>query len=234
MYIKNRKVDVFVIGAQKSGTTTLHEILLKEKDISLPAIKETHFFSDSKRNEKGISWYISNFDKQKKIWLEVDPDYTSNFEIIRDIFNYNPDAKIIFIYRDPMQRALSQWKMNKRRGIEHLDFNQALDNEEKRLQDKKEYHYKHFGYYNRSNYQAIILELLKYFPKDRLLLIDFRVFMKEDKITFYQNLCSFIGIESCLSNDDLDIRANEKSEPRLNILNKLQMNLFQIYRLNCK
>ena len=65
----------FVIGAQKSGTTTIHELLRAHSDISLPSIKETHFFSDDKVYHKGLDWYLRQFDSSKNILCEVDPSY---------------------------------------------------------------------------------------------------------------------------------------------------------------
>ncbi|MBU2482884.1 MAG: sulfotransferase, partial [Proteobacteria bacterium] len=72
-----RKPDFLIIGAQKAGTTTLHDWLITQSQLSLPNIKETHFFSKENRFEKGYNWYIKQFDmtSDKKIIGEVDPDY---------------------------------------------------------------------------------------------------------------------------------------------------------------
>ena len=220
MYTKDKKVDVFVIGAQKAGTTTIHEIFKKEFEISLPNIKETHFFSDIKRYEQGMEWYNSNFDSSKRIWLEVDPDYSSDIKIIKKLHEYNPNAKIIFIYRDPIKRAISQWQMNKRRGIETLNFNQALQAEGQRLELALDYNISNFGYFRRSNYKPILEEVLKYYSVNALVLVDFEIFKKDEKISKYKEICRFVGIETSLVNDDLNVKSNVRSEPKFKFLAK--------------
>ena len=64
----------FVAGSQKSGTTTIHDLLNQNTQISLPEYKETHFFSSD--YNKGINWYLKQFIENKyKIRGEVDPSY---------------------------------------------------------------------------------------------------------------------------------------------------------------
>ena len=56
----------FIIGAQKSGTTALHNLLYSHPEVSLPNIKETHFFSMNENYLKGIDWYKTQFDCNEK------------------------------------------------------------------------------------------------------------------------------------------------------------------------
>ena len=71
----NAKPFFFVIGAQKSGTTTIHKLLSNSHEVSLPDIKETHFFSNGMIYKKGAEWYQNRFDLKKDIFAEVDPSY---------------------------------------------------------------------------------------------------------------------------------------------------------------
>ena len=71
---KNNKY-IYIIGAQKSGTTTLHDLLSNHNQISLPKIKETHFFSHDEVFSKGFNWYLNQFNLDNKIICEVDPSY---------------------------------------------------------------------------------------------------------------------------------------------------------------
>lgn len=217
----DNKVSIFVIGAQKAGTTTLHSYLKKESSLSLPNIKETHFWSDSQRNSRGIEWYHSNFDRNKNILVEVDPDYSIKGKSIRQIYEYNPNSKIILIYRKPIERAYSQWNMSVRRGIEDLGFQEALNNEEKRLTEDLEYNYKHFSYKQRSDYVRIIKDTKKYFDPNNILVVDFKSLMGENKLEIYSEICGFMEFKSNLSLVDISGKQNVNSRPRFALINKL-------------
>ena len=83
---------IFTIGAQKSGTTTLHNFLLASGEISLPGIKETHFFSHDEIFSRGASWYLQQFNSDNKIFCEVDPSY---------LFFQNSALRIKLTIEDP-------------------------------------------------------------------------------------------------------------------------------------
>jgi hypothetical protein len=76
-HTSNRSPSFFVVGAQKAGTTTIHQWLSRQPDVCLPAIKETHFFSHRDRFEKGTAWYLAQFEGggTDRIRGEIDPDY---------------------------------------------------------------------------------------------------------------------------------------------------------------
>jgi hypothetical protein len=216
-----QKVSAFIVGAQKSGTTTIHEILSKEEDISLPSIKETHFFCDEERFALGDDWYHRQFDKTKKIWVEVDPDYTRGLSSLKRIKEYNDAAKIIFIYREPLARAVSQWRMNKKRNIETESFESALRLESERLANSLEYNEKHYSYHRRSSYFQILQELLLKFDNNSILLVNFESFISDEKYKIYTEVAEFLGFSSKLNESDLNVKANEKSQPRSKLVNKL-------------
>ena len=58
---KINKVDFFCIGAQKAGTTTLHDILVQHPQLYLPSKKEAHFFDINERYTKGLDYYFKTF-----------------------------------------------------------------------------------------------------------------------------------------------------------------------------
>ena len=64
MIIDDKKC-FFLLGFQKSGTSTIHEWLKQINSISLPDVKETHYFSKKSNYEKGIKWYLENFNVSK-------------------------------------------------------------------------------------------------------------------------------------------------------------------------
>ncbi|MEA3469299.1 MAG: sulfotransferase, partial [Thermodesulfobacteriota bacterium] len=116
------KPNFFLIGAARSGTTSLHKYLEAHPEIFMSEVKEINYFSNNRYWEKGINWYESHFKTAtEKIRGEASTSYT-NYPLIKDVpkrlFHYLPDAKFIYILRDPIDRFLSHYLHRIRRGVE--------------------------------------------------------------------------------------------------------------------
>lgn len=114
----NTKVKLFIVGAQKAGTTALNNYLIKHPKIIGGYKKEIGFFNHDKKYAKGISWYHEQhvrppFYKSNKIYLDSTPGYLANKHAAKRISNYNSNSKIIILLRDPVYRAFSAWNMYK-------------------------------------------------------------------------------------------------------------------------
>jgi Sulfotransferase domain len=120
-------INFFVIGAQKAGTTSLHFYLNNFRDITLPAVKESPFFSKSSSNSY-CDFFSDAYQnvKTNSIIGKVTPQYSCYLSTAQNIYKYNSNAKIILIARNPIDRAYSHYMMNKRRGIEHLSFEERV------------------------------------------------------------------------------------------------------------
>jgi hypothetical protein len=120
-----KKVNFFVVGAGKTGTTWLHSIIKKHPDIHLSHIKEMDYFS--KYFDYGEDWYHKLFKEESsdKIKGDISPNYMVYESCPKRIFQYNPHAKIIFILRDPVERACSHYYMVLRSGL----VSREIDNE---------------------------------------------------------------------------------------------------------
>lgn len=105
-----RKVDFFVIGAMRAGTTTLQAMLARHPEIGLARGKEVDFFA-TPNGAGGVRRYHRHFDPRRCKWGEIAPNY-GKFDIFpgtaQRIFDYNGGAQIFYILRDPVARALSQ------------------------------------------------------------------------------------------------------------------------------
>ena len=154
--------DFFIIGAQKSGTSTLHHILKNTDIVSLPRNKETHYFSYFINRKKNYSWYQEQFvikDSHQLIG-EVDPSYIYISDTAKNIEKIIKSPKIIIILRKPIDRAFSHYLMSCRRGFEKYSFIKAILNEAKRLEKREEFNLKNFSYLDRGNYFSQIIDLL--------------------------------------------------------------------------
>lgn len=125
------KVDFFIIGGQKCGTTALHSFLINHPQIKGGINqKELDFFAYDKLFNKGLENYHSKFKKSlkenilfKKIFfLDSSPSYllSGNPQITSNrIFNYNTKSKVIVLVRNPVERCFSAFQMYKKRYFEN-------------------------------------------------------------------------------------------------------------------
>ncbi|MEL6959410.1 MAG: sulfotransferase domain-containing protein [Pseudomonadota bacterium] len=104
--------DFIVVGAAKSGTTSLYQLLRRHPDLFLPDIKEPEYFARDDRYSAGIESYAANFADARDDQLvgECSTIYTlSPFfpHAARRAAEHVPDAKIIYLLRQPVDRAYS-------------------------------------------------------------------------------------------------------------------------------
>lgn len=126
------EVDFFVIGAARSGTTSIYRILETHESVFVPRMKEPRFFKENL--DKGWDWYASHFvDKAGgQIAGDFSPSYSNSVSIDNTIVaeriarNY-PKAKIIYLVRNPIDCAISNWRMLAEFGEKQLTFREALD-----------------------------------------------------------------------------------------------------------
>ncbi|MAT96908.1 MAG: hypothetical protein CL608_07180 [Anaerolineaceae bacterium] len=214
----------FVIGAQKSGTTTLHQWLKNEPKICLPNHKETHFFSKNEHYAKGISWYIEQFpdSSQKEIVGEIDPDYLFFPHVPSRIRTYYKSPKFICILRHPLKRAYSHYLMTVQRCSEQLSFPEALDAEAKRSNPEDSFFMNHHSYLSRGMYYSQINRFQRIFPESRFLYIKFDdLFHPSTCEATYFRICNFIGFQPIKSRFDLTKRYNRASQVRSPFLSRL-------------
>lgn len=188
----------FVAGAQKAGTTSLHDWLIQQPDISLPAMKETGFFSYEKVYSYGIKWYVRQFPKcgGDAIMGEVCPEYMFFEKAFERISECIKAPKIIFILRSPLDRAYSHYRMTVRRGYEDLTFKEALLAEEGRLSGGGHFEKIHYSYMARSRYCEQILRCMNVFPKPDMLFVSFDdMFGAATGAETYERICKFIGVK---------------------------------------
>lgn len=96
-------------GAGKSGTTSLYYYLSEHPDIYMALAKEVHFFSEY--YHRGIAWYKKQFSNHgnEKIVGEFSTSYMLNEHVPRRMSEIVPDAKLLFIFRNPIDRAYSNY-----------------------------------------------------------------------------------------------------------------------------
>jgi Sulfotransferase domain len=157
--------NFFVVGAQKSGTTSLHEYLRAHPQIYLPEQKETKFFVNDKIFAKGMEYYERQFFGDwsgEPVVGEVDPDYMYfDHGLTRIAENLDlVSLKFIFLFRNPVDRAFSHYLMTYRRGLESLSFEDALEAEPDRISQSWS-NRMHYSYFDRGLYAKQLHHFMK-------------------------------------------------------------------------
>jgi hypothetical protein len=208
----------FCIGAQKSGTTTLHNILSQNPNICLPKEKETQFFSKTEINQKGLEYYFKHYFEQRllkkaKILGEIDPSYSffpGALKRIKNQLSANYKLKFIFVLRNPLNRAFSHYLMSVRRGYEKMEFEDAIEIEEERIKDS--FGNDHFSYIKRGNYLGQIDDFLKGFSEDQILYLVFEEDLKSNPQIAINKIHQFLGLLPFKYN--INLKSNYSSEPK--------------------
>ena len=186
--------DFLGIGTQKGGTTTLHHLLRGHQQVFLPKCKEVHFFSLNYKN--GSTWYESHFKyaNANQIKGEITPLYLYDPRAPKRISEMIPEAKLITLLRDPVERALSHIFHAKKRGFENLKPYDAIHAEKERLKAGNQFSFQKHSYVSRSRYLEQLERYEKLFPENNMLIIKSEELF-DNKSTAWQTIQNFLEIE---------------------------------------
>lgn len=184
-----------IVGAQKAGTTSMDFYLREHPDIFMYPKKEIHFFDNDERFALGKDWYEKQFVKRKdeKAIGECSPLYMYLENVPQRIFDMYPKIKLIFMLRNPVNRALSHYKMEVRAGRETKNFDKALMSEEDRI-EKGIYEKKYFSYKTRGLYLKQIERFLKYFNRNQMHFVILEE-MKNNPENVMKNIFTFLEVD---------------------------------------
>jgi len=115
----------FIIGPPRTGTTWLHEVL-KERAALPNSIKETRFFDV--HFHRGPDWYRGHFPNSvaHKPMGEIAPTYFASPAARQRIADFIPRAKVVCVFRDPVERVLSLYRLKSAYGMIPWNFDQAM------------------------------------------------------------------------------------------------------------
>lgn len=127
------------VGAGKSGTTWLWEVLRHHPDVFLPAVKEVHYFNavaydgNDVRNpnaDKSLRWYLDHFADARphQVCGEISPSYLWDEAAPARIHAFDSDMRIIILLRDPVARLFSGFLFGQQKGVyPQISFEEALE-----------------------------------------------------------------------------------------------------------
>jgi hypothetical protein len=198
----------FVLGGvQKAGTSALARYLGAHPRLRLPAGKEAHVF-DAPDFDDGWSpaqvdqRYATVFEAADGDTLHGDatPFYLLHPRVVARIARYNPAMRWIVLLRDPVQRALSHFHMERRRGLERWPLWPALLLERWRLRRhaddfSRTSPLRRHGYRLRGDYARQLDALYAHFPREQVLLLRSEC-LREQPAACMRAACTFLGIEA--------------------------------------
>ena len=177
----------FIVGAKRAGTTSLDEYINAHPLVLRGLVEKGCRYYDVNYS-RGPAWFrqqllpVAEVDRlerklgQRPILGESSPDYAFHREAPARIAKDVPDARLIFVLRDPVERAWSHYRYEVARGFETLDWPEAFATEEQRLADgdtaTRERNHRHFSYAARSRYAEQVVRLRAHFDPEQLLVIE--------------------------------------------------------------
>jgi hypothetical protein len=228
------KPNFLIVGAQKSGTTSLYSHLKRHPQIYMSPQKEPHFFVSHllKFPHNGIEDFDGHIIKDFKEYMrlfsfvkdetkigEASATYLYYYEgAISRIKAMLGNIKIVIILRNPVDRAYSAYMHLIRDDREYLSFEDGLKEEAQRIADnwKTLWHYTGIGFYYKQ-----VKAYLENFSHVKVLLFDD---LKEAPLELLKNLYNFLDVDSSFSPNDLSVRYQITGIPKYkfvyNILRK--------------
>ena len=180
----------------KAGTTSLYEVLKTHPNISFSKIKETHFFSKTEDWRTDLPKYHKLFKEDGKLHGEASPSYSAMPEFknpAEKIHAYNPEMKIIYMLRNPIDRSISHYMHRFERGYTELSIDEAIEKTPHIIKS--------------SCYYFQIKPYLDLFGRDQILFIDFDDYIK-DRNRVLEKLAGFLSIDSYPFVEMKEVHAN--------------------------
>ena len=224
------KINLFILGLQRAGTTSIYELLKESNNVSFTLIKETNIFSDNtfknlnhnkhssfKLNLNNLNSYIERKPNSKYL-IEASVNYFYSIMAPKKIYEYNPMSKFIIIYRKPIERIKSHYLMDISQNYHSFHINECLYNEIY----KNKIMGSDLGYLKMSKFNIFFKNWLKYFNRENFLLIDFESIKRQS--TLNDKLEKFLSIK--IENKILKINSSYKFK------NELFLKLFILLKEN--
>lgn len=232
------KPNFLIIGSPKCGTTSLYHYLGQHPNIEFSKVKEPKYFSfkdlnlnfnkkstkialEQLKNStiKDIDSYLELFSGLNSQYIgEASPNYFHFEPAAKNIFEFNPDMKMIVILRNPIDRLYSDWKHNVRMGYEpEYSFKKSLSLIEKR---KANNYPPYFNYLEKGDYSKHLKRYYSLFSKKQIKVILYDDF-KLNPNNVCNNVISFLGVKNKFKFETSKIYIKSSVIKKNNMLTKL-------------
>lgn len=197
------KTNLFLLGAQKCGTTTVADTLSEHPDIFVPSIKECYFFPLDDDFAKGASWYENEYYRPRaaeaaKWRVDATPFQLASRDAVERIADYaDADARFVVTLREPVARAISAYKHQLRMGNETMGFEEALAAEPQRIADAQGARWWRHAYKTVGLYGEQLQFAFEKLGRERFLIL--RLDELSDRASVTKKLGDFLGVENAFA-----------------------------------
>ena len=221
-----------IVGAQKCGTSALAHFLSQHPEIDMASPKEAHLFDSP---DYSTEWTPEQIDECYQPFFRhctgaalrgvATPVYMFMPGIARELKRYNSELKLIVLLRDPVERAISHYYMERARRREHLPLWLALLCESMRLRRCKDGH--KFGsvlricsYRRRGLYSLQLRNLYRFFDKDRVLILRARD-LRTHHDAVLRRVFAFLGVSGQVRIEPEIVRKGNRGDRRHHVVSCL-------------
>jgi len=220
---KGIRVNTLIIGAGRSGTTSLYSYLKAHPEVCFSYIKEIPFFSLKEHFVRGQKYYHSFFRKcgTAPVIASADTYLLVDHEAISRVHAYNPEMKILVMLREPVDRAYSSYNYSVNFGhhkaygsfVDSMEWEKEIDSEPDIVRRNN------LGHFYGSLYHKHLSRWTMIFPREQLLLLKTSD-LKDHPQKFSNDLFSFLGIP--VYEGEIE-RVNAAAAPKNKTVEKLFM-----------
>lgn len=191
--------NLVIIGAMRCGTTALHRALSQHPQIAMSTPKELNFFFGPRHADpvdpprwvegnrwRGVAWYAGQLPAGATVRGEASPGYTSPDHpgVAERMAETIPDARLLYLVRDPIDRALSQYRHHVREGTEDRPVADALTDPASQ-------------YISRSRYHERLEPFLERFPRGQILIVA-QEDLRAHRGATLRRVAAFVGADPAL------------------------------------
>jgi Sulfotransferase domain len=212
--------DFVIIGGKKCGTTYLYDLLGRHPLVQRAASKELHFFDAL--FEEGAEWYRQCFpaprweDGRRTVTGEASP-YMAHRHAPERMAQVVPQARLIALLRDPVERAYSDYQMVARKDREHKTFEETIGLENPAEEGDRVVLDKDSEYLARGVYVDHLLRWREFFPREQLLVLKSEDFFENPHETV-KSVLDFLGLPEWEPVDE-ELEGGKRNEGRYEEMN---------------
>lgn len=180
------------VGAMKAGTTLLYDLLRSHPQIRCGTKKELHYFNTALSPSRAE--YDSLFSAGVGLKMDITPIYMYAPGCLDKICAILPpeETGVVVILRDPVERAISHYKMLLSQHQEKESLERCFELEPGRIAHSP-HHLKKYSYFTRGLYAGQLDEVYAHFPKENIKIILFEYFIRNQQGAV-DEICAFLGI----------------------------------------
>ena len=176
--------NLIVIGAQKCGTSVLHYYLSLHPEVSMSKPKELNFFIEERNWPRGLDWYKAQFDPEATVRGEASPNYTAfpqHEGVPERMHSVVPEAKLIYMVRDPLERIAAHWVHNYAKRREKGTLAETLS-------------HPNTSYVTRSKYAMQLERFLAHYPQEQVMVFQ-QSELRHQRMATLRKVFEFVGVD---------------------------------------